>query len=139
VTGTSWFVASYIQIQGKHIIHGPFASETEAAGHVPGADYGVFGPFEGGMVTTQQQIVGWDVHMADGTSHPLSGIYDAFFWTESSLRKFALPYYANVVGPEYAIQIRDEFRDPDVILMAHDPLTEYRMISVTRAGKARVV
>lgn len=137
--GPAWFVGSYVLIQGKHHILGSFSSEAEAQAHVANADYGVFGPYEAPAGKGPSPIIGWDVQLQGGLSQLIGAGYDAFFWSESAIRKFALPYYANVVGPAYAMQIRDAFRNPEVMLMAHDPLTEYHMISITDSGQVKVV
>jgi len=139
-SGSVWFVASYLMLQGKHQVTGPYSSEAEAQANLPaGTEYGVFGPFEAPPTITHMPILQWDVTLGDNTTRSFKKHYDAFFWSESALRKFVLPYYSNLVSPEYATQIRDAFRQPDIIVMAHDPLTEYRMVSVSDTGGFRVI
>lgn len=139
--GTVWFVASYAPIQGKHWISEEFLSETAAQASVQNAaTHGVFGPYEAPAVYVSKGIVGWVIETAEhGPQTITEDRYDAFFWSEAALRKFALPYYANLVGPEYASRIRDAFRDPEVLMMAHDILTEDKMIRIMRSGRPRAV
>jgi hypothetical protein len=141
VTGPAWFVVSYELIRGKHKIYGPFGSEAQAVTHLSSPEqHGVFGPFQAPLtVVHTQTILGWEMHLDDGTSRALTERYDAFFWSHSALRKFVLPYYANVVDPEYAIRIRKAFDKEDVVLMAHDPMTEYKMVGIKRSGQVKLV
>lgn len=136
--GTVWFVASYdVNEKGKHWISDAFESQTAAqsSGHNP-ATHGVFGPYEAPPAYVEKGIVSWLVGTKKhGSQEIRQDRYDAFFWSEAALRKFALPYYANLVGPEYATELRAAFRDPEVLLMAHDILTEDQMIKITRSGK----
>ncbi len=140
--GPKWIVASYTLINGEHDIVGrPYDSRAEAQSYVPNADYDVFGPY--GLVTTRTPhppIERFGIHIEGGAVMEIRGEdFDAFFWSESALRKFALPYYANVVSPEYAIRLREQFMDPNVVMMAHDPMTEYSLISIDRGGRTAPV
>lgn len=136
--GTVWFVASYgVNEEGKHEISKEFLSQAAAEATVQNtATHGVFGPYEAPPAYVEKGIVSWVVGTKKhGSQEIRQDRYDAFFWSESALRKFVLPYYANLVGPEYATEIRAAFRDPEVLLMAHDILTEDQMIKITRSGK----
>lgn len=137
--GPNWIVASYTLIDGEHDIFGPpYDSRAEAESHVPSADYDVFGPYGVGAMNRPRPVIDrFDVNIRGGSLKQIPGAaFDAFFWSDSALRKFALPYYARVVSPEYAIALREKFKKPDIVMMAHDPLTEYSMISIDRLGKA---
>jgi hypothetical protein len=135
--GTVWFVASYaVNEKGKHWISDAFETQTAAqsSGHNP-VTHGVFGPYEAPPAYVEKGIVSWKVEVEKHPVQVIKGEYDAFFWSEAALRKFVLPYYANLIGPEYATEIRAAFRDPEVLLMAHDILTEDQMIKITKSGQ----
>jgi hypothetical protein len=135
--GTVWFVASYgVNKAGKHEISKAFLSQAAAEAAAQNtATHGVFGPYEAPPAYVEKRIVSWKVEVEEHSSQVIEGTYDAFFWSESALRKFVLPYYANLVGPEYATEIRAAFRDPEVFLMAHDILTEGQMMKFTKSGQ----
>jgi hypothetical protein len=131
----TWFVASYELMNGEHDIIGAYTARPEAQANVPSTDYGVFGPFESTLTKSPSPIDRFEIYVAEQAPLEYTGeVFDSFFWSESALRKFVLPYYARVVSPEYAIRIREAFASEDVIMMAHDPITEYQMIAITRSG-----
>jgi hypothetical protein len=134
--GIIWFVASYdVNEEGKHEISKEFLSQAAAEAAVQNtATQGVFGPYEAPPAYVEKGIISCAVETKKyGSQQIQADRYDAFFWSESALRKFALPYYANLVGPEYATEIRSAFRSSEVLLMAHDILTEHQMIKITKS------
>ena len=137
-----WIVSSFAPVAGNFQIVGTFFDKEEADDAVPDpAQYGVFGPFQGspGKKPTPIRKLKLEVDGINEDVHLMGHRFDALFWSESALRKFALPYYANLSGVEYAMRLRDEFRAPDAYLMAHDPDTEYRMFKVSQTGKVRII
>jgi hypothetical protein len=135
VGSSTWFVASYELVNGEHDLVGGYGSRPDAQANVPSSAYGVFGPYEQTQMKSPSPVDRFEIYVGEETRLTYPGeMFDAFFWSESAIRKFVLPYYARVVSPEYAIRIREAFASEDVIMMAHDPLTEYRMIAITRSG-----
>ncbi len=99
--------------------------------------YGVFGPFTippMASVVPQATVdeVGAIVTMPDGSRLELLGTsgsgHDTLFWTISSVRKFAVPYYTQLYSPEFAIRVLEKFESATVPLMVHMPWSEYGFV-----------
>jgi hypothetical protein len=118
-------------------VHPPCATYEDAQSLVaelrhrhPDVEYGIFGPFVGGPQPEGKITVG------SITVHPQRGEeqlppikiggdkYDALFYSEEAVRKFVVPYYAHVAGPEYAVAVLDAFKEARFALMGHLPWSE---------------
>jgi hypothetical protein len=103
-----------------------------------GVTYGAFGPFDQPMVPTPGQLTlaSLAIELSNGTvidpeTDPRFDPkdYDTLFWTVSSVRKFAMPYYASLYSPAYAQAVVDNFNSAEGALMVHMPWTEYAVFN----------
>jgi hypothetical protein len=66
----------------------------------------------------------------------MEGEIDALFWSTGALNKFVAPYYAAVLGPEYAQTIVERWKtSPTLAALCHTPTSED--CDVKRAGGIR--
>lgn len=55
----------------------------------------------------------------DGQVLPLDAIYDAAFWSESSIEKFVIPYYARLYSQAELADLWAAHADPTVLALLH--------------------
>ena len=55
----------------------------------------------------------------DGTVHPLLPIYDAIFWSESSIEKFVIPYYTRLLTQDELAALWRAHASADVYAILH--------------------
>lgn len=96
----------------------------------PDVEYGIFGPFAPGPRRLERITVGSIIVHPQRGGEQLPPVeirgdkYDALFYSEEAVRKFVVPYYAHVIGPEYATAVLDAFNDAPFALMGHLPWSE---------------
>jgi hypothetical protein len=79
---------------------------------------------------------------ADGNAiKNIADKYDAMFWSEAAVEKFAIPYYARFTSPQDLARMLDAFNHPTTLAMMHPPLSYcHFMTSIRRErdGKSGV-
>jgi hypothetical protein len=53
----------------------------------------------------------------------LAESFDAFFWSESAVDKFLVPYYVRMHGADFVKELQDAIRNKFVYLISHYPRT----------------
>ena len=76
-----------------------------------------------------------DPPVVDGRGRPVRDLakrYDAMFWSEAAVEKFALPYYLRFRTPAEVDAIRTAFDQASVCAMIHPPLSDCLYLSSAR-------
>jgi hypothetical protein len=130
-----WFTARYEPVGGNYEISEAIESQARpAAPEDP--EFGVFGPFKNDADAIKRTpVIGVTLHLEGGETRRFAADkYDAVIWSNSAIRKFALPHYAEYIGLEYAMAVRDGFLKNNVAAFVHGPNTEYRMVRTDDDG-----
>jgi hypothetical protein len=131
----------------KYDLEGPFptreladaklAKVTEATG----GRFGVFGPYRRtirdsvrvAMQNAVAEILEITVRVRIDQAVKVVDIppkeFDALFWGSPAVEKFVLPYYAGASGLDYAIKVRDDYRNGKAYLLAHSGDTEEKVFT----------
>ncbi|HET7230784.1 MAG TPA: hypothetical protein VFJ16_12320 [Longimicrobium sp.] len=128
-------------------VQAPCATHPEAVDLVeqlskqfPGVAYGIFGPFVSELAPVRVAEV---AHISvtpriGGELRPPIEIdghtYDALFYSPEAVRKFVIPYYSHVVGPEYAAEMLKTYMSSELGLMGHLPWSEEVELVPNRQG-----
>ncbi len=112
-TGSPIFlVAAY---RFPHRVLGGFAarSAADSARAAAGSGYGVFGPYltpADPIADSAARVVGVQLEIETPSGRKTVRVspdtVDAIFFSESAFDKFAVPYYSNVYGPEFAAELK---------------------------------
>jgi hypothetical protein len=130
-----WFTARYEPVSGNYEISK--AIESEVRPPAPeNPEFGVFGPFRNDAAAIKRTpVVGVTLHLAGGETRKFAADeYDAVIWSNSAIRKFALPHYGEYIGLEYAMAVRDGFLKDNVAAFVHGPNTEYKLVRTDDDG-----
>ena len=76
-----------------------------------------------------------DPPFVDASGAPVTDIasrFDAMFWSESAVEKFALPYYLRYHTPAEVDEIRTLFDQPSVYALMHLPLSNCFYVASAR-------
>lgn len=135
-----WFTARYEPVNGDYEISTAIESLIRPAAPKDPA-FGLFGPFRNDAEAIKRvPVVRVTLHLEGGDTRSFEADkYDAVMWSNSAIRKFALPHYAEYIGLELAMKVRDGFLQDNVTAFVHGPNTEYEMVQTDDGDQFLIV